>query len=106
MTYDIHIAAEAKTDLRSIYRYIAFELNSAKNASGQIKRLEKAIKSLNKMPERYRVYDQEPWKSQNLRILSVDKYLIFYIPNNDKRIVTIMRIMYGARDIDAQLNED
>ena len=56
------------------------------------------------MPKRYRKYEKEPWKSRELHILSVDNYVILYIPNSDKKVVTILRVMYAGRDIDNQLN--
>ena len=40
------------------------------------------------MPKRYRV----------------DNYVILYIPNSDKKVITILRVMYAGRDIDNQLN--
>jgi len=30
--------------------------------------------------------------------------VILYIPNSDKKVVTILRVMYAGRDIDNQLN--
>ena len=59
---------------------------------------------LDTMPERYRKYEKEPWKSRELRVLPVDNYVVLYIPDNDKKVVTILRVMYAGRDIDIQLN--
>ena len=36
--------------------------------------------------------------------LDVYKRQILYIPNSDKKVVTILRVMYAGRDIDNQLN--
>ena len=58
------------------------------------------------MPERYRKYEKEPWKSRGLRILPIDNYLVFYTTNIDIKVVTILRVMYAGRDIDNQLNFD
>ena len=55
--------------------------------------------------KRYHLYDKEPWKERNLRIMSVDNYLVFYIPQNEEKTVTVIRVMYGRRDIDAQLRQ-
>ena len=104
MIYEVEVSQPADSDLREIFEYIAFELQSPKNASGQLDRLEKQILSLNTMPERYRRYEKEPWKSRGLRVLPVDNYLVLYIPDNDKKVVTILRVMYAGRDIDNQLN--
>ena len=51
------------------------------------------------MPLRNRVYDKEPWKTRNLRIMPVDNYLVFYLTETEVLKVTILRIMYGGRDI-------
>lgn len=104
MNYKINLTPKAQSDLKEIFRYIAVDLQSIQNATGQLDRLEKAISSLEQMPERYRVYDKEPWRSRNLRIMTVDNYLVLYVPNKEERTVTVIRIMYGGRDIDSQLN--
>ena len=104
MIYEVEVSEQADRDLRGIFEYIAFELQSPENASGQLARLEVQILSLTTMPERYRQYEKEPWKSRGLRVLPVDNYVVFYIPDNGKKIVTILRVMYARRDIDNQLN--
>ncbi|MCM1254129.1 MAG: type II toxin-antitoxin system RelE/ParE family toxin [Clostridium sp.] len=104
MNYEISMTPQAQNDLRSIYEYIAFDLQSPQNAASQLDRLEEHIASLEEMPERCRVYDKEPWRKRNLRILSVDNYLVFYIPNHEEKMVTIIRVIYSGRDIDKQLN--
>ena len=46
MIYEVEVSQQADSDLRGIFEYIAFELQSPKNASGQLDRLEKTdIKS-------------------------------------------------------------
>ena len=35
---------------------------------------------------------------------SVDNYVVLYILDSDKKVVTILRVMYAGRDIDNQLN--
>ena len=104
MNYEVRLTTEAENDLRGIFEYIAFELLSPQNAAGQLDRLEQSIMSLDQMPERFRVYEKEPWHSRDLRIMPVDNYLVFYIPNHEEQTVKIMRVIYGGRDIDKQLN--
>ena len=103
MIYEVEISEQADSDLRRIFEYIAFELQSPENASGQLDRLEEQILSLDTLPERYRKYEKEPWKSLGLRVLPVDNYVVFYIPDSDKKVVIILRVMYAGRDIDNQL---
>ena len=66
MIYDVQISNQAESDLRSIFEYIAFELQSVQNAAGQLDRLEESILSLDQMPDRYRAYEKEPWHSRGL----------------------------------------
>lgn len=103
MIYHIEVSEQADTDLRNVYEHIAFELQSPENASGQLNRLEEKIVSLEQMPERYHKYGNEPWRSRGLRVMPVDNYCVFYIPDKEKRMVTIVRVIYGGRDIDRQL---
>ena len=104
MTYEVEIAEQAGGDLRGIYEYIAFTLLSPINAAGQLDRLEATIESLTVMPARHPEYKKEPWKSRGLRFVPVDNYLIFFIPNDEKALVTVIRVMHGARDVEKQLN--
>ena len=99
MIYEVELSEQADSDLREIFEYIAYELQSPQNASGQLDRLEEQILSLDTMPERYRKYEKEPWKSCGLRVLPVDNYVVLYIPDSDKKVVTILRVMYTGRDI-------
>lgn len=103
MTYEVIISSQAEEDLRGIYEYIAFELRSPQNAAGQLDRIEKNILSLDTMPNRYRAYDREPWHSRGLRLLPVDNFVVLYIQDEDRRTVTVVRVMYGGRDIEKWL---
>lgn len=105
MTYEIKVTEQADTDLRKIYEYIAFELQSPENASGQLDRLENAILSLNQFPDKHRLYDNEPWRSRGLRIFPVDHFLVLYIADRDEGSVSVIRIMYGGRDVAKELRE-
>lgn len=106
MKYTINITAQAKSDLRSIYEYIVFEMFASKNAESQLDRLEESIMGLDSMPLRFREYESEPWKSRGLHIMPVDNFVVLYIPNEETAVVTVIRVMYGGRDIDKQLNEN
>ena len=61
--------------------------------------------SLDDMPERYRFYYGEPWKSRGLHIVQIDNYCVLCIVDNEDRTVSIIRVMYGGRDIDVQLDK-
>lgn len=104
MSYKVITTDQADVDLRGIYEYIAFELLSPDNAVKQLDRLEEHIIGLEEFPEKFRSYEKEPWHSRGLRIMPVDNYLVFYIPDNDTEIVTVIRVMYAGRDVDNQID--
>jgi len=100
MKYDVTFTEQAENDLRGIFEYIAFDLLSPENAAGQLDRIEEKILSLGEYPEKFRQYEREPWKSRNTRVVPVDNYVIFYIPDKTKKLVTVIRVMYSGRDVD------
>ena len=105
MIYKIEISAHAESDLRDIYEYIAFKLFSPKAAAAQLVRLKAGIMSLDQMPKRFRAYQKEPWYSKGLRVMPVDKFLVFYIPSESDKKVYIVRVIYGGRNIEEELNK-
>ena len=103
MIFEVEISEQAEADLRGIFEYIAFTLLAPENASGQLDRLEKGILSLEQYPMRHRAYEKEPWHSRGLRVLPIDNYVVFYIPNEETKVVTVIRVMYGGRNVDKEL---
>ena len=75
-TYQIEYSVEALEDLRGIFAYIAYELLVPENARGQVERIQKTIRSLDFMPERYALVDWEPWKSRRKRHIKYSVILI------------------------------
>lgn len=105
MIYEVITTAQAGSDLRGIYEYIAFELCSPENASGQLDRLEKHIMELENFPEKFRIYEKEPWHKRGLRVMPVDNYLVYYIFDKEAGIITVIRVMYAGRNVDKQLRD-
>ena len=59
----------ARHDIREIYQYIAYHLCQLEAASRQINHIIEEIRSLEFMPMRYKLYEEEPWNSMGLRVL-------------------------------------
>ncbi|WP_062105433.1 type II toxin-antitoxin system RelE/ParE family toxin [Bacillus niameyensis] len=105
MKYKLLLTEQADLDLRGIYEYIAFTLLEPDIAAGQLMRIENAILSLDEMPQRFRLFEKEPWHSRGLCQMPVDHFIVFYIPNDKDKTVTVIRVMYGRRNIDEQLKK-
>lgn len=105
MTYSISLTEQADSDLSRIYEYIAFSLLEPEYAAGQLDRLEDNILSLAGMPQRFKLYEKEPWYSRGLRQMPVDNFVVLYVCKEEDETVTVIRVMYGGRDIDVQMKK-
>lgn len=105
MIYQVILSDAANRDLRNIFEYIFYELKAPQSASGILDKLEQAVLSLEEMPNRYKVIEREMWLSRKVRLMPVGNYVVIYFVDDDKSIVNIMRVMYGGRDIDAELRK-
>ena len=105
MSSEVIYSARARQDLRNIYEYISYDLLVPETATRQTRRIMKEIRLLDEMPMRHRLYDDETWHSQGVRFFPVDNYLVFYLPDETKNTVYIVRIIYSGRDIKKQLSE-
>ena len=95
----------ARQDLREIYEYIAFTLLAPETARALTDKIMSEIRSLEKLSERNPLYRDEPWHSLSIRSMKVKNYLVFYTLQKECETVTVVRILYGGRDISRQLEE-
>lgn len=102
--YTVVYSPEALEDIKDIYSYIAYDLLAPDSARSQISRIQKEIRSLDFMPFRYAAVDWEPWKSADMRQVAVGHFIVFYMVDSDSITVSIVRIMYGGRDIETLIN--
>ncbi len=96
--YSVIYSPEAKDDLKSIYSYIAFDLNVPDTAKNQVNRIRKEIRSLYFMPARYQIIDWEPWQSMEMHKLPIDNFIVYYTINSETLTVIVIRIVYGGRN--------
>ena len=99
MSWSIRYDPEAEQELDCIFAYIRDVLVEPEIAKKQVARIASAADDLDHFPLRHRLCDFEPWRSRGVRTLPVDNFLIFYHPDETTHIVTIFRIIYGARDL-------
>ena len=96
--YEIKLSMKAKADLKSIALYIKNTLNEPNIADKYAKIIKKEIKNLEYSPQKYAIIDNDAIKDLNVRKLNIKNYIAFYRVNEDKKIVNVDRILYGASD--------
>lgn len=97
--YEVVYSPAALDDLRDIYAYIAQKLQVPNIARDQVNRIREMARSLSLMPSRYAMVDWEPWKTMGMRKVSVGNFVVFYTVDGVSMTVTIVRIVYGGRDL-------
>lgn len=95
--YMVEITEEALSDMEKIYKYIADVLLAPENAMGQYNRIAEAILALESFPERYKLFDIEPEHSWGMRRMAVDNFVVCYLIDAEKVIVT--DVLFGASNI-------
>lgn len=103
MKFKVKYSSRAISDLDNIYEYISKDLAEPEIAASIVNQIRSEIRRLDEMPMRFKLYDNEPWRSQGLRCFNVKRYMVFYLPDESDRTVSIVSVMYGGRDIGEQL---
>lgn len=99
--YQVKITDSALHDMEDLYQYIAIQLEAPQNAMNQYNRIADAVLKLNCMPERFRVFDVEPWRSRGLHRMNVDNYAVFFCILDDSVVIT--DVLYAASDLEKRL---
>ncbi|MBS4024090.1 MAG: type II toxin-antitoxin system RelE/ParE family toxin [Clostridia bacterium] len=97
-TYDIVITNPAEDDLFDIGRYISKELLEPEKAQWVISRIADAISTLEHMPLRTALVNDERLALINIRKMLVDNYIVFYNVAEEIKTVIIIRVLYSRRD--------
>ncbi len=97
--YELIYSADALEDLRGIYEHIAYSLSAEQTANRLVGRIRKLIESLEILPNRYKYVDWEPWHSKNVHQAPIENYLVYYLVDEEKKTVEVLRIFYAGRNI-------
>ncbi len=103
MNYTVYMEPAAEQDLRNIYEYIAHSLHSPMAAGKTYDQIKRAIMSLEIYPQRYNFLQKDVWKIRQIRCMPVAHFLLFYIVDEQKKTVSVLRIVYSKRNINQQI---
>ena len=96
--YKIVIEQTAENDLVGILSYISDTLHEPSIAMKIYGLIKKEILTLNRMPFRFEVVNEEPYRSMGVRRIPVENYTAFYIVDENEKTVHIFRILYNRRE--------
>ena len=96
--YFVEVSDKAQSDIKEIISYISLELKNPLSAKRILTKFKENILSLEDVPKRQNLVKDEVLSNRGIRKLLVDNYLIFYIVDDSKNKVTVIRTLYARRD--------
>ena len=103
--YKVIITPEAQEDIRNSVRYIARALANPQAAMSLQEGLRKEITSLETMPLRYKVVDEQPWGALGVRKTIVKNHYVYYITDDESKTVSVIAVIYVRMDQQKQANK-
>jgi len=101
--YFYEIMPKAQSDFDNIVEYIRDELYNPYAAENFAKEFFNKIDKVQDFPALGQAVIGKSFIDSNLRKFNVGNYIVFYIPEKKTQTINIMRIVYGAMDIDEEL---
>lgn len=102
--YLIKRSNQALEQLDEIITYVAEVLQATYAARDLLNDFERAMCSLESMPKRHQVMEDEPWHTEEIRRFMVDGYVVYYWINEDKNEVWVIAIVCQLRNQENVLN--
>ena len=98
MKYKVHITRKAEADIDDVLTYIESELLNPQASGHLLKKIDKDLSSLNYMPEKHQISTDPVLKAHEIRYIVIDSFLAFFIIEQEKKTVHIIRFIYGKRN--------
>jgi len=97
--YNVEITPEAEADIDEAYAYISYQLENPQAAFELTDGIYDGIEKLSTMPSRFPVWKREPLKSEGVRSFAVKNFNVFYVVDETRRTVFVLRVIYNRRDV-------
>lgn len=98
MSFGVEFADVAQRDVENIYTYISETLCNRQAATRFISALREHMTTLENMPESYPLANDEYLRNMGIRFIVINNYIAFYIVSYEKKIVYVLRVLYGRRN--------
>jgi len=98
MNYSLTITDIAEEDILSTVRYITNVLKNSIAANVLLDEIERHEKIFETTPGIYPFVHDDYLARQGLKYVTIKNFLLFYTIDETKKIVNIIRFLYGRRD--------
>lgn len=96
--YTYRLLPSAIRDLQEVGDYIANELYAPEIAVALLNEIESAISAACEFPLSLPAINDALLRIKGYRKIIVKNYIVFVIPDQEQKVLNVMRVMYYARD--------
>lgn len=96
--YKVLFSADSMEDISEITKYLREKYVSSELSKKYHNELLETIKSLEIMPNRFATVKMKYIKRDNIRKIEYKQYLVFYVVNEEKNEVYILRVRHRKTD--------
>ena len=101
--YEVKITSHAKESLHNISQYILKELQAPQAAEKTMVAIRSQIYTLDVMPTRIPITDEEPWRNYGIRRMRVKNFYVYFWIDEDEHRVQVTNVVFVGRDQRKQL---
>ncbi len=98
MGYEVKLTPQAIRQIKETVQYISKILLEPETARNWADTLQREIRELDHMPSRYPFVEEEPWHKRGIHKMPVKNFLVYYLIDEEKKIVWVTMVIYGRRD--------
>ncbi len=105
MAFEVKITPLAVSQLNETATYISETLLVPETAAKWLDILKREISTLNTLPNRFPLTEEEPWRTKGVRKQIVKGFIVYYLVDEGQNTVTVIAVVYGRRDQAVALTE-
>ena len=98
MNYSLNITDLAEEDILATVKYISGALKNPIAANNLLDEIEEYEKILEDTPNIFPFVNDEYLSEKGLKYIRIKNFLMFYIIDEDNRIVNVIRFLYARRN--------
>ncbi len=105
MRYEVKLTSQAIGQIEEIVQYISKVLFAPETARKWAGTLQSEIAKPDFMPSRHPLTEEEPWHTKEIHKMPLKNFLVYYLIDDDRKVVWVTTVIYGRRDRIAALTD-
>lgn len=102
--YEVRVTRQALEQMKEIVHYISNDLMAPDAADNLLDKMKAEITKLLSFPKKHALIDEEPWRTEGVRKIVVNNFLIYYWVDDENNRVQVTAVIYSIRDQIRQLS--